>query len=133
ELRDVLDVEGRADAPLRVEAAEPVGLGRERHVVPGGQVLDLDPRRQVGGEPARKAGRLELLAGVAQLGPRGRRLGGIEARLLERVLVEVEHRPRDRKSTRLNSSHVASSYAVFCLKKKNNGQGKLISFAGDKH
>src|SRR5690625_5622990 len=25
----------------------------------------------------------------------------------------------DRKSTRLNSSHVASSYAVFCLKKKN--------------
>src|SRR5690625_6384009 len=27
---------------------------------------------------------------------------------------------RDRKSTRLNSSHVAISYAVFCLKKKRN-------------
>src|SRR5690625_5739705 len=27
-------------------------------------------------------------------------------------------KPTDRKSTRLNSSHVASSYAVFCLKKK---------------
>src|SRR5699024_11992814 len=27
---------------------------------------------------------------------------------------------RDRKSTRLNSSHVSISYAVFCLKKKNN-------------
>src|SRR5439155_4179268 len=27
-------------------------------------------------------------------------------------------RDRDRKSTRLNSSHVAISYAVFCLKKK---------------
>src|SRR5690606_41843199 len=26
--------------------------------------------------------------------------------------------PRDRKSTRLNSSHVKISYAVFCLKKK---------------
>src|SRR5690625_5896582 len=26
----------------------------------------------------------------------------------------------DRKSTRLNSSHVAISYAVFCLKKKNH-------------
>src|SRR5690625_6589523 len=26
----------------------------------------------------------------------------------------------DRKSTRLNSSHVAISYAVLCLKKKNN-------------
>src|SRR5207302_7072940 len=29
------------------------------------------------------------------------------------------HRP-DRKSTRLNSSHVKISYAVFCLKKKNS-------------
>src|SRR5690625_6154728 len=29
------------------------------------------------------------------------------------------HAARDRKSTRLNSSHVATSYAVFCLKKKN--------------
>src|SRR5207249_8770158 len=28
-------------------------------------------------------------------------------------------RRRDRKSTRLNSSHVSISYAVFCLKKKN--------------
>src|SRR5690349_21937204 len=27
--------------------------------------------------------------------------------------------PADRKSTRLNSSHVEISYAVFCLKKKN--------------
>src|SRR5437870_8137086 len=29
----------------------------------------------------------------------------------------------DRKSTRLNSSHVAISYAVFCLKKKNYNDG----------
>src|SRR3712207_8944602 len=28
--------------------------------------------------------------------------------------------PADRKSTRLNSSHANISYAVFCLKKKNN-------------
>src|SRR3712207_6983483 len=28
--------------------------------------------------------------------------------------------PEDRKSTRLNSSHANISYAVFCLKKKNN-------------
>src|SRR3712207_8360283 len=28
------------------------------------------------------------------------------------------HRARDRKSTRLNSSHANISYAVFCLKKK---------------
>src|SRR5690349_23937349 len=30
----------------------------------------------------------------------------------------VPHRAVDRKSTRLNSSHVEISYAVFCLKKK---------------
>src|SRR5439155_10694540 len=33
-------------------------------------------------------------------------------------------RARDRKSTRLNSSHVAISYAVFCLKKKKNKHKK---------
>src|SRR5262245_17155581 len=32
----------------------------------------------------------------------------------------LEVRPRDRKSTRLNSSHLGISYAVFCLKKKKN-------------
>src|SRR5438876_3425140 len=31
-------------------------------------------------------------------------------------------RRRDRKSTRLNSSHPSISYAVFCLKKKTNKQ-----------
>src|SRR3712207_8548745 len=45
----------------------------------------------------------------------------------------LAHRPRDvgvdvedRKSTRLNSSHANISYAVFCLKKKNN---KIIELA----
>src|SRR5690554_7441521 len=32
----------------------------------------------------------------------------------------IQNIPRDRKSTRLNSSHVRISYAVFCLKKKKN-------------
>src|SRR5690554_7057329 len=32
----------------------------------------------------------------------------------------------DRKSTRLNSSHVRISYAVFCLKKKNKKTNKYI-------
>src|SRR5256885_9787270 len=37
--------------------------------------------------------------------------------------------PQDRKSTRLNSSHLVISYAVFCLKKKKNppSDGGLIS------
>src|SRR2546430_13636115 len=34
-------------------------------------------------------------------------------------------RKRDRKSTRLNSSHSQISYAVFCLKKKKIMQSKL--------
>src|SRR3712207_7031521 len=35
------------------------------------------------------------------------------------VVASNEDGPRDRKSTRLNSSHANISYAVFCLKKKN--------------
>src|SRR5690625_5989030 len=35
---------------------------------------------------------------------------------------------KDRKSTRLNSSHVAISYAVFCLKKKNNTKDRNIRY-----
>src|SRR5439155_26675686 len=34
--------------------------------------------------------------------------------------------PADRKSTRLNSSHVAISYAVFCLKKKKQRRKRNI-------
>src|SRR5689334_25352056 len=33
--------------------------------------------------------------------------------------------PRDRKSTRLNSSHSSISYAVFCLKKKKKTSKKI--------
>src|SRR5690625_6682635 len=43
--------------------------------------------------------------------------------IFEEVTGTITHQAkRDRKSTRLNSSHVAISYAVFCLKKKNNTQ-----------
>src|SRR5258705_1585996 len=34
----------------------------------------------------------------------------------------------DRKSTRLNSSHLGISYAVFCLKKNNKGQCKVHEY-----
>src|SRR6266704_2794844 len=34
---------------------------------------------------------------------------------------------RDRKSTRLNSSHVSISYAVFCLKKKKPQQSRILA------
>src|SRR5207249_5738379 len=37
----------------------------------------------------------------------------------------------DRKSTRLNSSHVSNSYAVFCLKKKTDDVLVAAAAAGD--
>src|SRR2546426_12823465 len=37
--------------------------------------------------------------------------------------VKLGASPRDRKSTRLNSSHLVISYAVFCLKKKKHKGG----------
>src|SRR5256885_16953149 len=36
----------------------------------------------------------------------------------------------DRKSTRLNSSHLVISYAVFCLKKKNKSINNLLMHPG---
>src|SRR5205807_8090924 len=42
------------------------------------------------------------------------------------VTFEAPRGRRDRKSTRLNSSHLVISYAVFCLKKKKNNNNKHI-------
>src|SRR5947207_7062922 len=54
----------------------------------------------------------------------GRR--GEQARFESALLSVGDHRPRrDRKSTRLNSSHTVISYAVFCLKKKKIHQSNL--------
>src|SRR2546426_9082068 len=46
-----------------------------------------------------------------------------DAEEIFRVTVEAAREAiRDRKSTRLNSSHLVISYAVFCLKKKKKNQ-----------
>src|SRR5437868_10622311 len=49
-----------------------------------------------------------------------RSLGQLAGPARDRPRAEGRRRPHaeDRKSTRLNSSHVSISYAVFCLKKK---------------
>src|SRR2546430_8709315 len=40
-------------------------------------------------------------------------------KMVTEIARDPKERGRDRKSTRLNSSHSQISYAVFCLKKKN--------------
>src|SRR5205814_3828041 len=74
---------------------------------------DAHPDRVAVGEPQRNSERVgdrddqSLTLATIQLGEQA-----------ETVQV-VEVVPLDRKSTRLNSSHLGISYAVFCLKKKN--------------
>src|SRR2546426_3825972 len=41
------------------------------------------------------------------------------AKTIDEIIEELRN-TKDRKSTRLNSSHLVISYAVFCLKKKKN-------------
>src|SRR5689334_24385480 len=60
-----------------------------------------------------------------------RRIAGYMDERVE-ILAAISHdlqtpitRMRDRKSTRLNSSHSSNSYAVFCLKKKRTNIVKL--------
>src|SRR3712207_7730991 len=55
--------------------------------------------------------RLRVLTAAQELHPIGNHLH-------RAALCAIGGLPRDRKSTRLNSSHANISYAVFCLKKK---------------
>src|SRR5256885_8613809 len=54
---------------------------------------------------------------------------------IERSIAEINEairRSADRKSTRLNSSHLVISYAVFCLKKKKKKKNNKHSSEGNK-
>src|SRR5215475_15040816 len=83
-----------------------------------GRIIGLDREDHRGvevGLGAVRDGLLRLTDGDrAVLRDRRGDLGGLGARLAGRDQMIDE----DRKSTRLNSSHVKISYAVFCLKKK---------------
>src|SRR5699024_11995413 len=75
----------------------------------------------------RKAGHevitIEKQAGKTVKGKKGEASVTIDKSIDEVTPAEFDALLLDRKSTRLNSSHVSISYAVFCLKKKNK---KLI-------
>src|SRR5690606_41002650 len=74
---------------------------------------------------------LATVGGVAQVMQRcrqhlGRRVEESDTAGLQLLdVLGFEH--QDRKSTRLNSSHVKTSYAVFCLKKKKEHKSGLQS------
>src|SRR5438445_6646326 len=55
---------------------------------------------------------------------RDERGGGLGSLLRNAALHMLRDDVKDRKSTRLNSSHANISYAVFCLKKKNTMQSE---------
>src|SRR5690625_6221597 len=78
---------------------------------PGGRCALAAVLQQARGGGAGAAAVVGPLGAARQC--RGRAGGGHH-----RPAPEPRVQPEDRKSTRLNSSHVASSYAVFCLKEK---------------
>src|SRR5439155_12367517 len=82
--------------------------------------LPISVRRRQGRRGLRRPGHV-----AATSRQRAQALRSERARLQDRLglrfpVVYLGRRGADRKSTRLNSSHVAISYAVFCLKKKTN-------------
>src|SRR5436309_275675 len=79
----------------------------------------------------RSGSRLPLLSEVLAIMPAGQRLF-VELKdgpqvVPATVSVVQKSGKGDRKSTRLNSSHVKISYAVFCLKKKKKKNTTLIN------
>src|SRR5207249_8571248 len=59
-------------------------------------------------------------------------LGFLQAQPAQLDNLGMQEAERDRKSTRLNSSHVSISYAVFCLKKKKHTSEKAPAAADAK-
>src|SRR3989442_6005486 len=78
------------------------------------------PLRRRGPEPAQEDARAALLERRVLLSQPARGVELFEGRLGVLLALRDIRLVEDRKSTRLNSSHVRISYAVFCLKKTNH-------------
>src|SRR5690606_40272930 len=110
---------------IRMQSAMAHAVAEIRRV--DGVEVDLDDEQQV---PFEDAATFDLISssrtlGVFQIESPGQRelvgKSGIES--FEEIVTDISlfrPGPVDRKSTRLNSSHVKNSYAVFCLKKKTS-------------
>src|SRR5439155_21590602 len=138
---------GPAGGPEEVRVAmavsvahELAGLGAKPEILHGDTAAPSDRARAAnelgaslcvsvhlgGGVPEASGPTCSYFGSATTYSPAGRRLAEL---ILEELEREFGRRGRlqrltvgmlDRKSTRLNSSHVAISYAVFCLKKKKS-------------
>src|SRR5690606_41394103 len=109
-------------------AAPPIsqrGRALAAHLVAVPEHVEAGTGRGQVGDQLDQPGVVDVAAGrLPQV--RDEALGDVLPRGQQRALVRVEEQiaqlvasgDQDRKSTRLNSSHVKISYAVFCLKKK---------------
>src|SRR3989442_8788772 len=101
-----------------------------------GRLVEAGPVRQIYNAPAHPYTQA-LLESIPRVGDSRKRLTAIDGqppdpsapppgcafhprcpKIMDRCRSEAPPEFQDRKSTRLNSSHVRISYAVFCLKKK---------------
>src|SRR6266852_1702156 len=129
---------GRAAREVRPEPARAHPRQAERWEVVGAEPGLLRGPRRGGGRAGQRHALRHRYRGPSH-GPvlrRARRRGGRERE--GRQPREPPHplagaRVRDRKSTRLNSSHGSISYAVFCLKKKNESERAALILKNRKY
>src|SRR5690625_5931658 len=94
-------------------------LAQDGVVLREGEVRERGPMRQLLTDPEDSYTRM-LLESAMDIRPPEPGDPGAQGTPARESATPAERLEEDRKSTRLNSSHVAISYAVFCLKKKNN-------------
>src|SRR2546426_2583769 len=101
----------------------PGGATREHGCVAAGAVVPRGGRgaggRGGGGGGGGQTGGLDAVSVGGHLEILPVHPGGADSPRRAVATPQPAARVRDRKSTRLNSSHLVISYAVFCLKKKN--------------
>src|SRR5438067_4522632 len=109
----------------RVQAAVALDPAQRRHCASAqGRRQHEAARRRPAVEQHRADAAHALVAALLDVEDAERVAQHLEQRLvgahLDQTLLEMLRDTLDRKSTRLNSSHVSISYAVFCLKKKKS-------------
>src|SRR3989442_7088092 len=107
-----------SDKALQLYRAAPASRAVEPHAQPAGGEYGLRPRRSA--ERAHHRAHVLLHRVLRDVQLAGDRLVLHALEQQRQHFAQGHAEQGDRKSTRLNSSHVRISYAVFCLKKKKN-------------